>query len=79
MSVEIMPVSLEQAESYRACLESVAQERQPIAMLEAPPLYLIRAYLNGLSFRLWSRIKPHSSFISSLALYRKGACASVSL
>jgi len=45
MHVEIRPVTLELAGAYRDCLESVAQERQHIAMLEAPPLYLIRAYL----------------------------------
>lgn len=46
MPLTITPITVQDAESFHACLDAVARERRHIALLEAPPIYNIRAFVN---------------------------------
>lgn len=46
MSIEIIPTSVQFADSLHACLSAVAQEKKYIALLEAPAIYYLRSYIN---------------------------------
>ena len=43
--IDIVPISEDHAESFRACLDTVARERRYLAQIEAPPLERIRAFV----------------------------------
>jgi len=43
--VQILPIAEEHIDSYRRCLDSVARERLYLALVEAPPLDSIRAFV----------------------------------
>jgi putative acetyltransferase len=43
--IDIVPISEDRAESYRACLDTVARERKYLAQIEALPLERIRAFV----------------------------------
>lgn len=45
MSIVLTPITLKLADSLHRCLDAVARERRHIALLEAPPLYHLRAYV----------------------------------
>jgi RimJ/RimL family protein N-acetyltransferase len=45
MSVTILPTAEEHIESFRAAVDSVAREHRYLALLEAPPLEAVRAFV----------------------------------
>lgn len=47
MSVVVEPIAEHHAESFRACLDTVARERRYIALLEAPPLEAVREFVHA--------------------------------
>lgn len=47
MSIEIIPTTLDLIESHTDCLDSVARERQYLAMIEGPPLERVREFVQN--------------------------------
>jgi RimJ/RimL family protein N-acetyltransferase len=47
--IRIEPATRDHAEAWRECLDQVARERKYLAMLEAPGLQDIRAFIDGLN------------------------------
>ena len=45
MSIAIVPIALQHADSYRACLDTVAREKRYLAQVEALPIERIRAFV----------------------------------
>jgi len=45
--INVTSIALTHAESFRACLDAVARERKFLAMVEAPPLEDVRAFVRG--------------------------------
>lgn len=48
-SIRIVPTAEEYAESLRRCLDAVARERIHLALLEAPPIEGVRAFVRALA------------------------------
>ena len=47
MHIEVRPIAVEDADSFRACLDSVAREGKFLALLEAPPLEEVRSFVRS--------------------------------
>jgi RimJ/RimL family protein N-acetyltransferase len=47
VTIVIAPIAESHTESYRACLDAVARERKFLALVEAPPLEQMRAFVKA--------------------------------
>jgi ribosomal protein S18 acetylase RimI-like enzyme len=45
--IKVAPIALRHVESFRACLDAVARERRFLALVEAPPLETLRAFVRA--------------------------------
>lgn len=47
MQIEVCAIAVEDADSFRACLDAVAREGKFLALLEAPPLEEVRSFVRS--------------------------------